>query len=201
MIASRSLPTRSSLASSFSEHATGIAPFDLACIPRKSPEISISYHELEINRRKTEGATEGTPKNSLTTCRFSDNLIFISLKTDTQEVSLLLAKPIISTPQDWHVEDIKAAIRKTGLTLSDLSLAAGFCDGAAARALLTPWPRMEAAIAAHVGRKPHEIWPSRYSPDGRPLAGLHIRRPKNLAPATPPRNVRKVRSNEQRAYA
>jgi Ner family transcriptional regulator len=137
----------------------------------------------------------------LTECRISDNIIFISLKTDTPEGSLLRAKPITGTPQDWHVEDIKAAIRKTGMTLSDLSLAAGFCEGAAARALLTPWPRMEAAIAARLGRKAHEIWPSRYSPDGRPLAGLHIRRPKNLAPANTPRNVRKVRSNEQRAYA
>jgi Ner family transcriptional regulator len=129
------------------------------------------------------------------------NMISTEVKTMNPRASLLRAKSISGTPQDWHVEDIKAAIRKTGLTLSDLSLAAGFCGGAAKCALRMPWPRMEAAIAAHLGRKPHEIWPSRYSPDGRPLAGLHIRRPKNLAPATPPRNVRKVRSNEQRAYA
>ncbi|MCA3343550.1 MAG: helix-turn-helix domain-containing protein [Roseomonas sp.] len=102
---------------------------------------------------------------------------------------------------DWHPEDIKAAIRKTGLTLSDLSRAAGFSEGAAKRALLIPWPRMEAAIAARLGREPHEIWPSRYSPDGRPMAGLHIRRTRTVAPASPPRNVRKERASEQRAYA
>ncbi|MFN7308326.1 MAG: helix-turn-helix domain-containing protein [Acetobacteraceae bacterium] len=128
-------------------------------------------------------------------------MIFTDVKTTNPRPSLLPAKSITEAPQDWHSEDIKAAIRKTGVTLSDLSRAAGFCAGAAKCALLTPWPRMEAAIAARLGRKPHEIWPSRYSPDGRPLAGLHIRRRKDLAPATPPRNVRKERSSEQRAYA
>jgi Ner family transcriptional regulator len=132
---------------------------------------------------------------------FSGNLIFRKMKTDHPKAALLRAKPITGTPQDWHVEDIKAAIRKTGTTLSDLSRAAGFSESAATRALLTPWPRMEAAIAARLGREPHEIWPSRYSPDGRPMAGLHIRRRKDLAPATPPRNVRKERASEQRAYA
>ncbi|MFN7611435.1 MAG: helix-turn-helix domain-containing protein [bacterium] len=137
----------------------------------------------------------------MTSYLISGNVIFTDVKTTNPRPSLLPAKSITEAPQDWHSEDIKAAIRKTGVTLSDLSRAAGFCAGAAKCALLTPWPRMEAAIAARLGRKPHEIWPSRYSPDGRPLAGLHIRRRKDLAPATPPRNVRKERSSEQRAYA
>ena len=129
------------------------------------------------------------------------NLILPNQKTDHPKAPLLRAKPITTPSADWHPEDIKAAIRKTGMTLSDLSRAAGFSEGAAKRALLIPWPRMEAAIAARLGREPHEIWPSRYSPDGRPMAGLHIRRRKDLAPATPARNVRKERSSEQRAYA
>lgn len=129
------------------------------------------------------------------------NMILPNRKTDHLKASFLRAKPIIKPSADWHPEDIKAAIRKTGTTISDLSRAAGFSEGAAKRALLISWPRMEAAIAARLGRRPREIWPSRYSPDGRPLAGLHISRPKNLAPATPPRNVRKERSDEQRAYA
>jgi Ner family transcriptional regulator len=137
----------------------------------------------------------------LTSYLISGNVIFTDVKTTNPRPSLLPAKSITEAPQDWHSEDIKAAIRKTGMTLSDLSRAAGFCAGAAKCALLTPWPRMEAAIAARLGRKPHEIWPSRYSPDGRPMAGLHIRRTKNLAPANPPRNVRKERASEQRAYA
>ncbi|MFN7881554.1 MAG: helix-turn-helix domain-containing protein, partial [bacterium] len=109
----------------------------------------------------------------MTSYLISGNVIFTDVKTTNPRPSLLPAKSITEAPQDWHSEDIKAAIRKTGMTLSDLSRAAGFCAGAAKCALLTPWPRMEAAIAARLGRKPHEIWPSRYSPDGRPLAGLH----------------------------
>jgi Ner family transcriptional regulator len=130
------------------------------------------------------------------------DMILPNGKTDHPKASLLRAKPTTGTPQDWHPEDIKAAIRKTGFTLSDLSRAAGFSEGAAKRALLIPWPRMEAAIATRLGRKPEEIWPSRYTPEGLPKAGLHIRRTRTVAPATPPRNVRKERTSEHhRAYA
>ncbi|MFN8994345.1 MAG: helix-turn-helix domain-containing protein, partial [Pseudomonadota bacterium] len=52
-------------------------------------------------------------------------MISTEVKIINPRASLLRAKSISGTPQDWHVEDIKAAIRKTGLTLSDLSLAAG----------------------------------------------------------------------------
>lgn len=85
-------------------------------------------------------------------------------------------KPTTEIPEDWHPEDIKAAIRKSGVTLSELSRAAGFSEGAAKRALLIPWPRMEAAIAAHLGLKPEEVWPSRYTPEGHPRDRLHIGR-------------------------
>ena len=85
-------------------------------------------------------------------------------------------KPTTEIPEDRHPEDIKAAIRKSGVTLSELSRAAGFSEGAAKRALLIPWPRMEAAIAAHLGLKPEEVWPSRYTPEGHPRDRLHIGR-------------------------
>ena len=63
------------------------------------------------------------------------------------------------------------------MTLSELSRSAGFSEGAAKRALLIPWPRIEVVIATRLGLKPEEIWPSRYTPEGRPKAGLHIGRP------------------------
>ena len=63
------------------------------------------------------------------------------------------------------------------MTLSDLSRSAGFSEGAAKRALLIPWPRIEVVIATRLGLKPEEIWPSRYTPEGLPKAGLHIERP------------------------
>jgi Ner family transcriptional regulator len=137
----------------------------------------------------------------LTVVPIWDHMILPNGKTDHPKASLLRAKPITKPSADWHPEDIKAAIRKTGTTLSDLSRAAGFSEGAAKRALLIPWPRMEAAIATRLGRAPQEIWPSRYTQDGLPKAGLHIRRTRTVAPANPPRNVRKERASEQRAYA
>ena len=74
---------------------------------------------------------------------------------------------------DWHSEDIKAAIRKTGVTLTALSVAAGFSPSAVRTCLLVPIPRVQAAIARHLGLKPQDIWPSRYDANGRPRKGLH----------------------------
>ncbi|WP_370690694.1 helix-turn-helix domain-containing protein [Falsiroseomonas sp.] len=73
---------------------------------------------------------------------------------------------------DWHPEDIKAAIRKTGITMRDLSRQHGLCQDAVKRTLACPWPRVQAIVAAHLKTKPHLIWPSRYDRRGRPLAGL-----------------------------
>jgi Ner family transcriptional regulator len=78
------------------------------------------------------------------------------------------------TRKDWHPEDIKAAIRKTGTTMSAISRAAGLSDGAAKRALDIPWPRAEAIIAARLGLRPQDIWPSRYDHDGLPLRGRAV---------------------------
>ncbi|MBW6399956.1 helix-turn-helix domain-containing protein [Roseomonas sp. HJA6] len=77
-------------------------------------------------------------------------------------------------PNDWHPEDIKAAVRKTGSTLSALSRAAGLSVGAAKRALDVPWPRAEAIIAARLGVRPQDIWPSRYDAEGLPLKGRPV---------------------------
>lgn len=85
---------------------------------------------------------------------------------------------------DWHPEDIKAAVRKTGTTLSALARAGGLSDEAGRRCLQIPWPRVEALIAQRIGRKPQDIWPSRYEPDGQPKKGLHAG--KALRSATAP---------------
>lgn len=75
-------------------------------------------------------------------------------------------------PKDWHPEDVKAAIRKTGCSMSDLSRRHGLSATAVRRALVCPWPRVQAIIARHLGHKPQDIWPSRYDARGRPLRGL-----------------------------
>ncbi|WP_425498802.1 helix-turn-helix domain-containing protein [Pannonibacter anstelovis] len=70
---------------------------------------------------------------------------------------------------DWHAEDIKAAIRKTGVTLTALALQHGWSESAVRHALRRAWPEVEAVIARHLGRQPQDIWPSRYRADGLPL--------------------------------
>jgi Ner family transcriptional regulator len=74
--------------------------------------------------------------------------------------------------KDWHPEDVKAAVRKSGTSLTALAVAAGLSESAVRRALITPWPRVQALIAKHLGREPQDIWPSRYDARGRPLPGL-----------------------------
>jgi len=63
---------------------------------------------------------------------------------------------------DWHPADVLAALKKRGKTLSGVSRAHGYHATAAGKALKRPWPVMEALIAAELGLKPADIWPSRY---------------------------------------
>ena len=71
--------------------------------------------------------------------------------------------------QDWHPEDIKAAIRKTGFTICGLAAKYGYSNGALHKTFVRPSPRMEQVIARHIGLLPEQIWPSRYTPNGLPL--------------------------------
>lgn len=66
----------------------------------------------------------------------------------------------------WHREDIKAAIRKRGVTLEELSQANGLPRNACSLALLQPNFGAELVIAEFLGRSPREIWPHRYDADG-----------------------------------
>lgn len=69
---------------------------------------------------------------------------------------------------DWDREDVKAEIRKRGLTMTDLSVLHDYTDSAVRKALKSPWPAVEKIIADFLGKKPNEIWPSRYRSDGTP---------------------------------
>jgi len=77
----------------------------------------------------------------------------------------------MTAPPDWHREDIKAAIRKTGSTLRSLSLDAGYHHSAVRQTLLRPWPALQEVIAQHLGVLPQDIWPSRYTETGDPKPG------------------------------
>lgn len=68
--------------------------------------------------------------------------------------------------RDWHPEDIKAAIRKRNVTLTDLALANDLPEGSIRYAAHYPHFDGEMVIAEFLGLSPRQIWPSRFKPDG-----------------------------------
>lgn len=76
---------------------------------------------------------------------------------------------------DWHSEDVKAAIRKRGSTLSALAKANGISAQALSRAIFERTSaRAEIIIAEFLGMHPMKIWPSRYDEVGERLSRLQI---------------------------
>lgn len=74
---------------------------------------------------------------------------------------------------DWHSEDVKAAIRKKGSTLTALAKAHGISAQALSRAILErSSARAEIIIAEFLGVRPALIWPSRYNERGKRLTRL-----------------------------
>lgn len=70
---------------------------------------------------------------------------------------------------DLHPEDIKAAIRKKGATLSSLGKRHGIERRLMSIALTRPHRAAEEVIAEFLQIPAHHIWPSRYHPDGKRL--------------------------------
>lgn len=64
--------------------------------------------------------------------------------------------------EDWHVEDIKCALRKKRITLTALSIGAGLAPCTLNNALRVSYPKAERIIANALGLEPQDIWPSRY---------------------------------------
>lgn len=67
---------------------------------------------------------------------------------------------------DWHPEDIKAAVRKRGMTLEGVARAAGIKGAALRLALVVPRSAAENVIGQFLDVHPKIIWPSRYHKDG-----------------------------------
>jgi Ner family transcriptional regulator len=74
-------------------------------------------------------------------------------------------KPSLS---GWHPEDVKAAIRKRGITLTELALRNGFSESYLRNALIRPARDGELIISRFLRVKPEVIWPDRYDADGTP---------------------------------
>jgi len=107
--------------------------------------------------------------------------------------------------QDWHPADIVAAIWKRGSSLRRLSREHGYGESSLKNAMLLPWPKAEAIIAAFIGVHPRAIWPTRYDSKGQPLSGRGQRgigRRGKLAvkhnTGTNSRNVKSEAKDEQR---
>ena len=64
--------------------------------------------------------------------------------------------------QDWHRADIKSALEKRGITLRDLSRAAGLSPDSLRNVFTRSWPRAEQIIANALEPTPDVIWPTRY---------------------------------------
>lgn len=62
----------------------------------------------------------------------------------------------------WHPEDIKAAIRKKGTSLTALSKKHGYSDSYLRGTLIRHRPEGEAIIAEFLDTTPADIWPERY---------------------------------------
>ncbi len=69
---------------------------------------------------------------------------------------------MMTKSQDWHPEDIKAAIRKRGMTTSQLFRSNGLAESTLRNVFRHHWPKGEKIIAEFLGLTPRDIWPSRY---------------------------------------
>lgn len=63
---------------------------------------------------------------------------------------------------DWHRDDILAAIKKRGTSLTRISIESGLASTTLGNALYRHWPKGDRLIAQALGLFPEEIWPSRY---------------------------------------
>jgi Ner family transcriptional regulator len=95
--------------------------------------------------------------------------------------------------QDWHPADVLAALKKRGVSLRQLARANKYSH--IDRVLTSPWLAAEKLVADALGKKPDEIWPSRYvNPEAR-LRAYQLTRKVKLA------KPRKARSQQERAKA
>jgi Ner family transcriptional regulator len=77
--------------------------------------------------------------------------------------------------EDWHPADIVAAMRKAGWSFRRLSKHYGLNPVTLSKVLRMPYPNGERLVAAAIGVKPEEIWPTRYGNDAKPNRGRRLR--------------------------
>lgn len=77
---------------------------------------------------------------------------------------------------DWHPEEIKAAVRIKGATLTGLALHAGLVENACRVAIDRPHFDGEMAIAEFLSLSPRTIWPSRFRRNGTRIPDVRVSR-------------------------
>ncbi|TXN71623.1 helix-turn-helix domain-containing protein [Methylobacterium sp. WL6] len=75
--------------------------------------------------------------------------------------------------EGWHQQDILAAIRKKGATVSSLNRDNGFRPGVLRTVFYKRWPGGQRIIADFLQVPVEELWPHWYGPGGtlKPLQG------------------------------
>lgn len=72
---------------------------------------------------------------------------------------------------NMHAEDVKAKVRKTGVSLAQLARDNELSDSAVRKALYEPIPRGNAAIADYLHMALHDLWPEWFDKDGNRISG------------------------------
>lgn len=85
--------------------------------------------------------------------------------------------------EDWHPEDIKAKVRKSGTTLTALAIQAGLSNSACRKSLTVASPASDKVISEKLNIPLHELWPSRYDATGKRIKNFHKR--ENSSPKEP----------------
>lgn len=67
----------------------------------------------------------------------------------------------------WHPEDIKAAVRKRGVSLTALAVSHGLRPSACRESLIYPVPRADLVVSEFLGVPLCKLWPDRYDETGR----------------------------------
>lgn len=78
----------------------------------------------------------------------------------------------------WHVENIKAELRKIHGTLREFARVCGVSPAVVSDAIANPngSSRVELKIAEAIGVSPHKLWPERWTEDGRKIDRAEFRR-------------------------
>lgn len=65
--------------------------------------------------------------------------------------------------QDWHRQEVIAAIRMRGISVAELARQNGYENPTTFyNVFKAPYPKVEKIVAKFLGKQPADIWPSRY---------------------------------------